>query len=132
METVSLKFLARKVLKRAGGEDKKVNGPQAFDPEGILEETIKEAKADGWTNDLLIEYIDALREAGALRAPWGLKIKGSPVIGDYWLLSDNEARVRIPVSATYFTFGEIKPIAWAYREFGASVVKVKRPKAIRN
>jgi hypothetical protein len=102
-----------------------------FDPDGTLEVAIEEARVDGWGDDRLCEYIDALREAGCLRAPWGLRFKGSTILGDYWLLSDAEARGRIPLEGRSFALDELKPIVEVKRVFpGAKVVDVRDSKKL--
>lgn len=99
-----------------------------FDPDSTIQAAIEEAKEDGWTDNRLIEYIDALREAGALKSPWGLKIKDSPLIGDYWILSDDKARELVPVKDTSFTVDELKPLIETSRVFkGSEVIEVINP-----
>lgn len=106
--------------------------PDCFSPDGTLEAAFREAVADGWTDYQLLEHIDALREAGALEAPWGFKVKGSPLMGDWWIISDTTARGRIPVGDFSFTLDELRPIVETCRVFpGAKVQRVIRPKARR-
>jgi hypothetical protein len=100
--------------------------PDCFSPDGTLEAAFTEAKADGWTDDQLSDYIDALREAGILRTPWGFKVKDSPVLGDFWIISDAAARDKLPTKATAFTIEELRPIVETSRVFpGSRIVKVR-------
>ena len=100
--------------------------PDCFSPDGTLETAFTEAKADGWTDDRLSDHIDALREAGTLRAPWGFKVKDSPVLGDFWIISDTVARDKLPAGATAFTIEELRPIVETFRVFpGSRIVKVQ-------
>jgi hypothetical protein len=76
-----------------------------------------------------LTLIDEFIQAGALQAPWGFKVKDSPLIGDYWILSGPEARERIPQEAMSFTLDELKPVVEASRVFkGSRVVKLIRHK----
>ena len=97
-----------------------------FSPDGTLEAAFTEAKADNWTDDLLGDYIDALREAGALMAPWGFKVKDSTALGDFWIISDAVARDNLPTKATAFTIEELRAIVETFRVFpGSRIVKVR-------
>lgn len=100
--------------------------PDCFSPDGTLEAAFTEAKTGGWPDDQLGDYIDALREAGALRPPWGFKVKDSLVLGDFWIISDATARDRLPAGAKTFTIEELRPIVETFRVFpGSRIVKVR-------
>lgn len=100
--------------------------PDCFSLDGTLEAAFTEAKTDGWTDDQLGDHIDALREAGALKAPWGLMIKESPVLGDFWIISYVAAKDRLPAGAKAFTIEELRPIVETFRVFpGSRIVKVQ-------
>ncbi|MBI5888927.1 MAG: hypothetical protein HZB82_09530 [Deltaproteobacteria bacterium] len=100
--------------------------PDCFSQNGTLEAAFTEAKADGWTDDRLCDYIDALRKAQALKAPWGFKVKDSPLIEDYWIISESAARDRLPAGAKAFTIEELRPIVEAFRVFPCSrIIKVQ-------
>lgn len=90
---------------------------ECFSPDDLLEEAFREATIDGWTNDLLYEYIDALREAEALQSPWGFKLQDSPFIGDLWIISDASAREKLPAGVKSITLDELRPIIEACRVF---------------
>lgn len=93
---------------------------ECFSPDGLLEEALREATADGWTNDQLCEYIDALRWAEALQSPWGFKLHDSPFVGDLWIISDASAREKLPAGTKSFTLNELRPIVEACRVFPGS------------
>lgn len=76
--------------------------PDCFSPDGTLEAAFAEATADGWTDDQLLAYMDALRHAEALKSPWGFMVKDSPLAGDFWIISDATARERLPEGARSF------------------------------
>ena len=103
-----------------------------FSPDGTLEVAFREAEAAGWTDEQLCSYIDALWEAGALKPPWGLKVRDSPFVGDFWIISDTTARERLPTDAYSFTLDELRPIVEVSRVFPeAKVIKVIRAKEQR-
>lgn len=99
---------------------------ECFSPDGLLEEAFREATADGWTNDQLCEYIDALRWAEALQSPWGFKLQNSPFVGDLWIISDASAKEKLPAGAKSFTLDELRPIVETFRVFeGATLLEIK-------
>lgn len=114
-----------------GGKIKPVESfPDCFDPEGVLEEVIIEAKGRGWTDERLAALIDGLIQNGCLQAPWGFKVKDSPSMkGDYWIISDTTARERIPAGAFFFFHDELKPIVEVCKVFpGAKVLEISKRK----
>src|SRR3972149_1148581 len=103
------------------------SSPDCFDPEGVLEEVIREAEGRGWTDERLAALIDELIQNGCLMAPWGFRVKDSPIMGEYWIISDTTARERIPAGAFSFTLDELRPIVETCRVFpGAKVLDVIR------
>lgn len=113
-----------------GGKIKPVeSSPDYFDPEGVLQEIISEAGGRGWTDERLMALIYELIQNGCLQAPWGLKVKDSSLMGDYWIICDTTARERIPAVAVSFTIDELRPIVETCRTFpGARVLDVIRRK----
>lgn len=103
---------------------------EAFDPDDLLIEAIEEeAQAGGWTDENFLDLVGILLAEGVLKEPWGFKVRGSPLIGsDYWIISDDSARGRIPAGAMSFTLGELRPIVEASKILGGRVVKVIRHK----
>ncbi|MBZ0220890.1 MAG: hypothetical protein K8I01_10720 [Candidatus Methylomirabilis sp.] len=102
--------------------------PDCFSPDGTLEEALMETKADGWTDEQLCIYIDALWETGVLRAPWGFKVLDSPLVGDFWIISDTTARDELPVGAKSFTIEELRPLIEVFHVFeGSTVMEVRFP-----
>lgn len=99
--------------------------PDCFSPDGTLEAVFREAAGAGWTDEQLCSHIDALREAGALISPWGIKVRDSPSVGDFWIISDATARERLPPDDYSFTLEELRPIVDVFRVFPeAKVIKV--------
>lgn len=113
-----------------GGKVKPVeSSSDCFDPEGVLEEVVREAEGRRWTDERLMALIDELIQNGCLQAPWGLKVKDSSLMGDYWIISDTTARERIPAGVFSFTIDELRPIVETCRTFpGARVLDVIRRK----
>lgn len=149
METSEIRALAIQVLHRnsrgnqtetRGFSEKKSSGnnfqvsmsiggnsetTDCFDPEGILEAVIRKVQ----TNEEVLKTIDDLIQTECLKASWGFMVKDSPLIGNYWIISDTSARERIPVGATSFTIEELRPIVETCRVFeGAKVINVVKLK----
>lgn len=103
--------------------------PDCFSPDGLLEAAFMEALVRGWTDDKLLTLIDEHIQTGALKTPWGFKVKDSPVIGgDFWIISDTMARERIPAGTFSFTTDELRPIVETSKVFpGSKVVKAIGP-----
>lgn len=110
----------------------KPSSPDCFSPDGLLELAFEEGITQGWTDERFLDLVETLLREGCLKAPWGFRVKDSPLIGDYWIVSDTTARTRIPVQVTSFTLEELKPLVEASRVFpGAKVVSVlKRQGAV--
>ena len=107
-----------------GGEEP--FSPDCFSPDGNLEDAFMETQAEGWTDEQLCIYIDALWEAGVLMGPWGFKVMDSPLVGDFWIISDATARDKLPAGAKSFTIEELRPIVEAVCVFeGATVMEVR-------
>lgn len=103
--------------------------PDCFSPDETLEAVFREAEAGGWTDEQLCSHVDALRETEALKPPWGIKVRDSPSVGDFWIISDTTARERLPTNAFSFTLDELRPIMEVFRVFPeAKVIKVIGPK----
>lgn len=112
--------------------------PEAFDPDGLLNEVIAFWQGKDNGNESCIEHISQMVADGMLKSPWGFKVKNSPVIGgDYWIVSDTTdgelkpiveatARERIPSEAMSFTTTELKPIVEACKVFNGKVVEIKK------
>lgn len=110
------------------GRIRPINEPtDCFDPDGLLNEVIGfwQGKQDGEAQ--CIDHIDTMIQDGMLKPPYGFKVKNSPVIGgDYWIVSCNEAREKIPSEAMSFTTTELKPIVEACKVFNGKVVEIKK------
>jgi len=143
METISVKALANKVLERNqqgnqmeteaindgnfGGEKGGESFHGCFDPDGRLADLFLQGRAERWSDETLLKKTEDMIHDGALSEPWGFKVKDSPVIGDWWVLSGREARERIPKGAVSFAIEELRPIAEVSRVFPrAKVVEVVR------
>lgn len=97
-----------------------------FSPDGLLEETFREALAGGWTDDRLLTLIDELVQTSFLKSPWGFKVKDSLFVGDFWIIGDTTAKEKLPAGAKSFTLDELRPIVEAFRVFtGAELINVQ-------
>ncbi|MBI5810443.1 MAG: hypothetical protein HZB84_02695 [Deltaproteobacteria bacterium] len=115
--------IAKKALKEVEGSQ---TLPASFDPDGLLREVFHAAIEEGWSDERLMEFIDTLRMDGALKAPWGFRVKDSPFIDELWFVSDETAKGMLPSMAKGFTVDELRPIVEAFRVFpGSQIVKVQ-------
>jgi len=97
-----------------------------FDPDGALASLLEWAKIKGISDVQVASVVDDLIKSKSLKAPWGIKIKNSPVLGDYWLVSDDQAKKHIPGNETAFTQDEIGILAEVREIFGIKAVEVKK------
>jgi hypothetical protein len=97
----------------------------SFDPSGLLAEILRRGYENGQTDEEVLGHVEAAIKNGSLTAPWGLMVKDSPLIGDYWIISCEKARERVPREAMSFTLDELKPVVEASRVFkGSRMVKL--------
>lgn len=106
---------------KAGKEEPR----ECFDPDGYLQKLLAWAKETGKTDSEVAKAIDSVISVGTLKAPWGIKIKNSPILGDYWIVSDDQARKHIPSNEVVFTAEDIRLLAEVREIFGARVIEVK-------
>ena len=113
--------IAKKALKEA--ETPAI--PASFNPDGLLKEVFQAAVDEGWTDERLTEFIDSLRMDGALKAPWGFRLKDSPFIDELWFVSNETAKGMLPPMAMGFTIDELRVIVEVFRVFpGSKIVNV--------
>jgi len=100
------------------------DSPEAFDPDGILQEVIGFWQGKDNGNESCIDHIDQMRADGMLKSPWGFKVRGGH-IGNYWIISDTTAREKLPPEAMSFTIEELKPIIKTCKVLNGKVVEVR-------
>lgn len=129
MQTIDSQTLLRKYKGNEADRLKADTIPlhEAFDPDGLLNEVIPFWQGRDNGNEMAIEHIRQMVADGMLKPPFGFKVKDSPVIGgDYWIVSCNEAREKIPPEAMSFTIKELKPIIETCKVFNGKVVEIKK------
>ena len=97
-----------------------------FDPDGALVSLLAWARKNGKSDAEVAKAIDTVISSGTLKAPWGVQIKNSPVLGDYWVVNNDEAKKLIPGDEVVFTQQDIRLLADIREIFGARVVEVKK------
>jgi hypothetical protein len=102
------------------------SNPEAFDPDGALVSLLECAGRKGVSDNQIASIIDDLIQAKSLKSPWGIRIKNAPGLGDYWVLSDDEAKKLIPGDEVAFTAEDIRLLAEVREIFGAKVIEVKK------
>lgn len=110
----------------ASKEQKVYTALEAFDPDGALVSLLECARRKGISDDQVASIVDDLIRDKSLKAPWGIKIKNSPIMGDYRIVSDDEAKKLIPGNETAFTREDTQLLAELREIFGAKVVEVKK------
>ena len=102
------------------------SGGEAFDPDGALASLLECAKRKGIGDAQVVSIVDDLIRAKSLKPPWGIKIKNSPILGDYWVVSDDEAKKLIPGNEAAFTAEDIGLLAEVREIFGIKAIEVKK------
>jgi len=97
-----------------------------FDPDGALASLLECAERKGISDAQVASIVDDLIRAQSLKSPWGIKIKGSPALGDYWIVSDEEAKKLIPTHEVIFAQDDIRLLAEVREIFGIKSVEVKK------
>jgi hypothetical protein len=113
---------------RTQNKEKQIHKIEAFDPDGYLETLLSWARKHDESDYEVTEWIDDIIKDQVLNPPWGIKIKNSPILGDYWIVSDNEAKKRVPDNEIAFTQDCIQLLADIREIFGIATVEVKKRK----
>lgn len=101
-------------------------GAESFDPDGTLASLLECARRKGISDAQVASIVDDLIRARSLKTPWGIKIKNSPIMGDYWIVSGDQAKRLVPTQDAIFTQDDIRLLAELREIFGIESIEVKK------
>ena len=97
-----------------------------FDPDGALASRLECARRKRIGDAQVASIVDDLIKSKSLKPPWGIKIKNSPILGNYWVVSDDQAKKIVPKGETTFNQEDIRLLAEVREIFGIKSIEVKK------
>ena len=98
----------------------------AFDPDGALASLLECARRKGISDAQVASVVDDLIKSKSLKTPWGIRLKNSPILGNYWIVSDDQAKQLVTTQDVVFTQEDIRFLAEVREIFGIKSVEVKK------
>lgn len=96
---------------------------ECFDSNNYFIKLMRRLSEDNFPSAEIIKIIDAAISSGVPKPPWGVKIKNCPVLGDYWLVSDDQAKKFVHDRDAIFTQDSIMLLAEVREICGPKVGK---------